>query len=198
MKAMLYIKLLPMRQTIYTWYLSLDTYCYCSAYDRDRAIESSLVVAMIMQFNFMSSIPGQNGGHFEDYIFKCIFMTENFCMSIIISVKFDQSGPIDNKAALIQVMAWRRTGVRPLPEPIITQFIDAHMRQWGCGVCVWGGGGGLGGWGGGGMGWGWGKGWMSVIWWIVPLTRLNLLMDCFIGYITRLLQHLNNILIPFL
>ena len=33
--------------------------------------------------------------------------------------------PIDNKPALVQVMASRRTGDKPLPEAILTQFIDA-------------------------------------------------------------------------
>ena len=30
-----------------------------------------------------------------------------------------------NKAAIVQVMAWRRTGDKPLPEPMRTQFNDA-------------------------------------------------------------------------
>ena len=38
-------------------------------------------------------------------------------------------GPIDNKAALVQVMAWRRTGDKPLPESMRTQFTDAYMRH---------------------------------------------------------------------
>ena len=38
-------------------------------------------------------------------------------------------GPIDNKSALIQVMAWRRTGVKPLPEPMLAQFTDVYMRH---------------------------------------------------------------------
>ena len=36
-------------------------------------------------------------------------------------------GPIDNKSALVQVMAWRRTGYKPLPEPMLAQFTDAYM-----------------------------------------------------------------------
>ena len=35
--------------------------------------------------------------------------------------------PTDNKPALVQVMAWRRRGDKPLPEPMLTQFIDAYM-----------------------------------------------------------------------
>ena len=40
-------------------------------------------------------------------------------------------GPIDNKSALVQVMAWHRTGDKPLSEPIQTQFADAYMRHQG-------------------------------------------------------------------
>ena len=34
-------------------------------------------------------------------------------------------GPIDNKSALIQTMAWRWTGGKLLPEPILTKIYDA-------------------------------------------------------------------------
>ena len=37
-------------------------------------------------------------------------------------------GPIDNKPALVQVMA-RPTGAKPLSEPMMAQFNDAYMRQ---------------------------------------------------------------------
>ena len=36
---------------------------------------------------------------------------------------------IDNKSALAQVMAWCQTGVKPLPEPMLTQFTDAYMHH---------------------------------------------------------------------
>ena len=29
---------------------------------------------------------------------------------------------MDNKSVLVQVMAWRQTGDKPLPEPMLTQF----------------------------------------------------------------------------
>ena len=74
-----------------------------------------------------SSPPGQNGWHIADDTFKCIFVNENFCILIRISVK----GPIANKPALVQVMSWRRTGDRPLSEPMLTQFTDAYMRHQG-------------------------------------------------------------------
>ena len=44
-------------------------------------------------------------------------------------MKFVTKGPSDNKTALVQVMAWRRTGDKPLPEPMPAQFTDAYMRH---------------------------------------------------------------------
>ena len=46
-----------------------------------------------------------------------------------ISLKFDLKGPIDNKFAMVQVMAWRWTGDKPLLEPILTKFTDTYMRH---------------------------------------------------------------------
>ena len=62
-----------------------------------------------------------------DDIFKCIFLNENDKMPIQISLKFVPKSPIDNKPALVQVMAWRQTGDNPLPEPLLTQFSDAYI-----------------------------------------------------------------------
>ena len=64
-----------------------------------------------------------------DDIFKCIFLNENDIIPIQISLKFVPRSPIDNKPALVQVMAWRRIGDKPLPEPMMAQFTDAYMRH---------------------------------------------------------------------
>ena len=64
-----------------------------------------------------------------DYISKCIFLNGNVRISIKISLKFIPKGPIDNKLVLVQVMAWRQTGDKPLSEPMLTQFTDAYMRH---------------------------------------------------------------------
>ena len=61
-------------------------------------------------------------------IFKSIF-NESVWISITISLKFILKGPIDYKSALVQVMAWRRTGEKPLPESMLTQFTDAYIRH---------------------------------------------------------------------
>ena len=83
-------------------------------------------------------------------ICKGIFVNENDKIPIQITLKFALSSPIDIKTALVQVMAWRRIGDKPLSETTLTWFTDAYMRHllaWG-----WGGGWGGGGWGGGGGG----------------------------------------------
>ena len=77
-----------------------------------------------------SSTPGQNGHHFTDNIFRSIFWNEKFCLLINMSLKFVPKGPIDNKPALVQVMAWRRTGDKPLSEPMLTRFTNTSMRQY--------------------------------------------------------------------
>ena len=57
--------------------------------------------------------PRQNGPHFADDIFKCIFLNENVSIAIKISLKFVPKGPINNIPALVQIMAWRRPGDKP-------------------------------------------------------------------------------------
>ena len=64
-----------------------------------------------------------------DDIFKHIFFNENVRTSIQISLKFVPNGPFDNKSALLQVMTSRRIGDKSLPEPMLTQFIDAFMQH---------------------------------------------------------------------
>ena len=63
-----------------------------------------------------------------DDIFKSIF-NESVWISITISLKFIAKGPIVYKSALVQVMAWHRTGEKPLPESMLTQFTDAYIQH---------------------------------------------------------------------
>ena len=58
---------------------------------------------------------------------KCIFLNENDRIPIWISLKFVPKSPIDNKPALVQVMAWCRTGNKPSPEPMLTWFTDTYV-----------------------------------------------------------------------
>ena len=62
---------------------------------------------------------------FHDFI-AAIYMNNKFIF-IRISLKFDHKGPVDNKAALVQVMACRVIGAKLLPRPMLIQFTDAYM-----------------------------------------------------------------------
>ena len=71
----------------------------------------------------------QYGRHFPDDIFNCIFFNENVWISIKISLKFVPKGPINNIPALVQIMAWRRPGEKPLSEPMMVYFTEAYLRH---------------------------------------------------------------------
>ena len=62
-------------------------------------------------YNHVNTLrPRQNGRHFPDDIFKCIFLNENVWITIKISLKFVPKFPINDIPALVQIMAWRRPG----------------------------------------------------------------------------------------
>ena len=77
--------------------------------------------------------PRQNGRHFADDILKYIFLNENVWIPIKMSLKFVHKGPINNIPALVQIMAWRRPGDKPLSEPVMVRLpthICVTRPQW--------------------------------------------------------------------
>ena len=54
----------------------------------------------MLQVESNSSPPVQNGRHFEDDIYICIFENENMYIFIDISLKIVPRGPLDNNPAL--------------------------------------------------------------------------------------------------
>ena len=66
--------------------------------------------------------PRQNGRHFADDTFKPIFLNTNIKISIKISLKLVPKVPINNIPALVQIMAWRRPGDKPLSEPMMVSL----------------------------------------------------------------------------
>ena len=67
--------------------------------------------------------PRQNGRHFADDIFNFIFLNENIWIPIKISLKFVPIDPINNIPALVQIMAWRRPGDKPLSELMMVNLL---------------------------------------------------------------------------
>ena len=77
--------------------------------------------------------PRPNRRHFADDIFKCIFENENVWIPIKISLKYVLKCPINNIPALVQIMAWRRPGDKPLSEPMMVNLrthICVTRPQW--------------------------------------------------------------------
>ena len=101
---------------------------YSTAYDN---LYDVLLGLFTDQINTLR--PRQNERHFAYDIFKCIFLNENVWISIKISLKFVPKGLINNVPALVQIMAWRRPGDKPLSEAMMvnlpTHICDSRP-QW--------------------------------------------------------------------
>ena len=88
---------------------------------------ASMVEFYIYSYHFNTLRPRQNGRHFADANFKRIFVNEDVRIFIEISLKFIPKGPIKNIPALVQIMAWRRPGDKPLFEPVMVSLHAASM-----------------------------------------------------------------------
>ena len=110
------------------WKIKLFTRLYHMLFLLCVVIPSSPVCLL---FNILR--PRQHGRHFPDDTFKCIFLNENIWIPIIISLKFVLKGPINNITALVQIMAWRRPGDKPLSELMMVKLpthICVTRPQW--------------------------------------------------------------------
>ena len=105
--------------------LILQSICSTAFYHPDRWCRSSVhseqydALSHWSLGNFNTLRRRHNGRHFADDIFKCIFLNENVWIPIKISLKFVPKGSINNIPALVQIMAWRRPGDKPLSEPMM-------------------------------------------------------------------------------
>ena len=90
-----------------------------------------MTVTDVLRLNTLK--PRQNGRHFADDIFKCIFLNENARISLHISLKLVPKVRIINTPALVQIMVWRRPGDKPLSEPMMVSLqthICVTRPQW--------------------------------------------------------------------
>ena len=111
-----YVLLIEIRRDIW-WHILYD-------HRNPRELDISLINTLR---------PRQNGRHFADDIFKGIFLNENIWIPIKISLKFVPKGPVNNIPALVQIMAWRRPGDKPLSEPMMVcspTHICVTRPQW--------------------------------------------------------------------
>ena len=87
-------------------------------------------LSLLADDGFNTLRPRQNGRHFEDNVFKCIFLNENVLILLKISLKFVPKGPINNIPSLVQVMAWRWPGDKPLSEPMMVSLLTHICVAW--------------------------------------------------------------------
>ena len=85
------------------------------------------IIYVNRQYNGMTKLsetlthfPMDKMGAISQTTFSFFFINEKFCILIRISRKCVPKGLIDNKPALVQVMACRLFGAKPLPEPMMT------------------------------------------------------------------------------
>ena len=94
-------------------------------------ISTSRVLVMNTQLKIThtqlnTSRPIQNGRHFPDDRFKCLFLNGNIWINIEIPMYFVPGGQINNIPALFQMMAWRRLDDKRLSEPMLVVLL-AHI-----------------------------------------------------------------------
>ena len=78
---------------------------------------------LVLGYTVNSLRPRQNGRHFTDDVFKQIFLNEYIWISLKISLKFVLKFPINNIPALVQIMAWRWPGDKPLSELMMVNLM---------------------------------------------------------------------------
>ena len=107
---------------------------HCVIYPRrPSSQEYTYMIARTNIQSFNRLRPRQNGRHFADDIFKRIFLNENVRILVKISLKFVPKGPINNIPALVQIIAWHRSGDKPLSEPMMFSLpthICVTRPQW--------------------------------------------------------------------
>ena len=107
---------------------------YCSRRSQESNISIEDTQLKTHQWIDVNTLrPRQHGRHFPDDVFKCIFLNENIWIPIKISSKFVPEGSISNIPALVQIMAWRRPGVKPLSESMMVGLpthICVTRPQW--------------------------------------------------------------------
>ena len=103
--------------------------CWWPGDARCQGISSYCIDLDILEYSGFSTRsintlrPRQNGRRFTDDTFKRIFLNGSVRISIKFSLKFIPKSPINNIPALVQIMAWRRSGDKPLSEPRMVNLL---------------------------------------------------------------------------
>ena len=100
----------------FKWWLCIVIYCDMFWFNDFCLCNAIWIVSLASLVNTLR--PRQNGGHFIEDIFKCLF-NEIVWTLISMSLIVVRKGPINNIPALVQIKAWRPPGNNPLSKPLI-------------------------------------------------------------------------------
>ena len=112
---------------------------WCSSTSASVATMLSTHTRVCSCLSVNSLRPRLNRRPLADDIFKCIFLNENELISSKISLKFVPRVQINNIPALVQIMAWRRPGDKPLSGPMMASLLThicVTRPQWVKGSCA--------------------------------------------------------------
>ena len=112
------------------WRACCECFAECCQCYKARSL---YCVMQLSEWHVNTLGPRQNGRHFADDTFNRIFVNENVRISIKFSLKFVPKGSINNIPALVQIMAWRRPGDKPLSGPMMVRLqthICVTRPQW--------------------------------------------------------------------
>ena len=91
--------------------------------------------SVVMNMESINTVrPRQDGRHFADDIFICIFFNEYVWILLMISRRFVPKVHINNIPAQVQIMAWCRQGNKPLFEPMMVSLPTHICVTWPQGV----------------------------------------------------------------
>ena len=127
--------LYPRQQTRSKWYIHICLLLFYALYVWILYGNTQIrIITLVIHWVYIlmnSSIPGQNDRRCANYMFKYIFVNEKYFILIKSSLKFVTNSPINNKPALVWIMAWCRIGDKFLSESMLIRFTDAYMRHLG-------------------------------------------------------------------
>ena len=73
--------------------------------------------------SFNTLRPRQDGRHFPDTFSNAFSWIKMLKFPLTFTAVFSPKGPINNIPALVQIMAWRRPGDKPLSEPVMASLL---------------------------------------------------------------------------
>ena len=100
--------------------------CFYTESCWEVAMKGTVVQGTRLTHRWIKLRPDQNGCHFADNIFNCIFLNEDIWILHKFPLKCVPGGLMDNKSALFQAMAWHWQDNIGEPWGVCFQYSSVH------------------------------------------------------------------------